>query len=79
MYQMDVDEEDEAQIELQASGIFDPGVRLHADPIILDDKRSPVPGASITTGESNGEPSLFLCRSGIISEVPLKEQVAMGV
>ena len=73
MYQMDIDEEDEAQIEMQASGIFDPGVRLHADPIFLNDDTSPLPGASIKTGASNGEPSLFLCRSGIISEVLLEE------
>ena len=79
MYQMDVDEEDEAQIEIQASGIFEPGVRLHADPIFLDDKTSPAPGASITTGASSGEPRLFLCRSGVISEVPLEEPVKVGV
>ncbi len=73
LYQLDLDNEDDAQIEMQASGIFDPGVRLHADPIFLNDDTSSATGTTITTGENNGEPSLFVCRSGIISEVPIEE------
>ena len=79
LYQLDLDDEDEAQIEMRASGIFDPGVRLHADPIFLNDGTPSSPGASIVTGVNNGEPSLFVCRSGIISEVPIEEPALAGV
>ena len=56
-----------------------PGVRLHADPIFLNDQTPSARGASITTGVNKGEPSLFLCRSGLISEVPLEEPALAGV
>ncbi|MDK1020975.1 MAG: polymer-forming cytoskeletal protein [Candidatus Hydrogenedentes bacterium] len=72
-YQMDIGEEDESQIEMRAMGKFDPGVRLLADPVFLNSETPPGPGVSVTTSSNNGETMVFVCQSGIISEMPREE------
>ena len=75
-YQMDIDEVDDSQMEMRASGIFDSGVNLHADLLFLKGDAPPGPAGSITTGANGHNPSLYLCRAGTISKIPIEEAVA---
>jgi len=72
-YQMDIDEVDDSQMEMRASGVFDSGVNLHADLLFLNGDAPPGPDASITTGANGNAPSLYLCRAGTISKIPIEE------